>query len=126
MDLTDKLKLLGVEELFGHSANLSGITPDIPLYVSTVVHKSFIQVNENGTEAAAATGNYIQGMVGGLKGGRKRWRKKGREEVKGLGTRKALPCKASLHDSETSLDFWNAVFYSIIRLSSMRFPHAVN
>jgi serpin B len=40
------------------SANFTGMvegTPDQPLVIGEVLHKAFISVDENGTEAAAAT-----------------------------------------------------------------------
>ncbi|XP_055338948.1 leukocyte elastase inhibitor-like isoform X2 [Paramacrobiotus metropolitanus] len=51
--LVDVLQKMGVQHLFG-KADLSGIA-DEPLVVSEVLHKAFVEVNEEGTEAAAAT-----------------------------------------------------------------------
>jgi serine protease inhibitor len=53
--LNDVLKKMGMQETFKpRLANFSGIT-DEDLYISAVKHKSFIDVNETGTEAAAVT-----------------------------------------------------------------------
>nr|XP_039254966.1 leukocyte elastase inhibitor-like [Styela clava] len=57
-DLIDVLKDMGMTDIFDPTeADLSKMTPSRePLYVSDVRHKATIDVNENGLEAAAATG----------------------------------------------------------------------
>ena len=55
--LKDFLSLMGVMDLFDPiSADLSGITGYKGLHVTHAIHKAFIEVNEQGSEAAAATG----------------------------------------------------------------------
>ncbi|XP_059137187.1 serpin B11 isoform X2 [Peromyscus eremicus] len=59
-DLNSLLKSLGMRDIFSvGKADLSGMSPDKGLYLSTVVHKSYVDVNEEGTEAAAATGESV-------------------------------------------------------------------
>ena len=52
--LNDPLKALGMRQAFGNGADFSAMA-DEPLFVSEVKQKSFVEVNEEGTEAAAVT-----------------------------------------------------------------------
>uniref|UniRef100_A0A0P5HWD4 Serine protease inhibitor serpin n=1 Tax=Daphnia magna TaxID=35525 RepID=A0A0P5HWD4_9CRUS len=55
--LKDILINMGMSDIFDEkSADFSGISGEKDLYVSNIFHKSFIDVNEEGSEAAAATG----------------------------------------------------------------------
>lgn len=53
--LKDKLSVMGMPTAFGGEADFSGITTATELSISNVIHQSFVEVNEEGTEAAAAT-----------------------------------------------------------------------
>lgn len=56
IDLKDTFKALGVTEIFNKDANLTAMSDKKELFLSKIVHKSFIEVNEEGSEAAAASG----------------------------------------------------------------------
>lgn len=53
--LAEPLRALGVQELFGGGADLTPMTPAGAM-IDEVVHKTYIRVDEQGTEAAAVTG----------------------------------------------------------------------
>jgi serine protease inhibitor len=53
-ELSKQLKQMGMPTAFSGSADFSGLGPG-PLAISQVLHKTFIDVNEEGTEAAAVT-----------------------------------------------------------------------
>lgn len=54
-DLIEILQAMGVHDAFGSSADFTGIS-DEDLFIYKAIHKAVVDVNEVGTEAAAATG----------------------------------------------------------------------
>lgn len=54
-DLLPVLSDMGMGQMFGSAADLSGVTGRRDLLVSAIKHKAVVQVDEEGTEAAAVT-----------------------------------------------------------------------
>lgn len=56
-ELSSPLKAMGMTDAFSSEADFSGISPSANdrLKISAVIHKAYVDVNEQGTEAAAAT-----------------------------------------------------------------------
>jgi serpin B len=53
--LASVLKAMGMTDAFSRSANFSGMNGKRDLFISAIIHKAYVDVNEEGTEAAAAT-----------------------------------------------------------------------
>jgi len=54
-ELSTALRALGMPEAFSAGADFSAMTGQRDFAISAVIHKAFVDVNEEGTEAAAAT-----------------------------------------------------------------------
>ncbi|HPQ42234.1 MAG TPA: serpin family protein, partial [bacterium] len=54
-DITNALKSMGMVRAFSGRADFTGITPDGGIHIDMVLHKTYIEVNEEGSEAAGAT-----------------------------------------------------------------------
>jgi serpin B len=61
--LAKPLAEMGMTDAFSPSANFSGMDGERDLFISAVVHKAFVDVNEEGTEAAAATAVVVRSMA---------------------------------------------------------------
>jgi serpin B len=61
--LKDMLSRMGMQDAFGRTADFSGIDGRRDLFLGDVVHKAFVDVSEEGTEAAAATGATVHFMA---------------------------------------------------------------
>ena len=55
-ELAGTLGAMGMPLAFTGHANFSGMSTSVQLQISHVIHKAFVDVNETGTKAAAATG----------------------------------------------------------------------
>jgi len=54
-ELSKTLAAMGMPDAFNKKSDFSGIDGTKDLYISSVIHQAFVDVNEEGTEAAAAT-----------------------------------------------------------------------
>jgi len=61
--LAGTLAALGMSDAFSGRADFSGMDGRKDLFISDVIHKAFVEVNEEGTEAAAATAMVMVGSA---------------------------------------------------------------
>jgi len=61
--LSRTLAGMGMTDAFLSSANFSAMDGGRDLFISAVIHKAFVEVNEQGTEAAAATAVGMEAMA---------------------------------------------------------------
>ncbi|KAK0075195.1 hypothetical protein PV325_007248 [Microctonus aethiopoides] len=55
LDLIPTLNDMGIYDMFGDTADFSNLTPENNLKVTKIIQKAFINVDEKGSEASAAT-----------------------------------------------------------------------
>ena len=56
LDAKSVLQNMGIKDAFSRAADFSGINGKQNLYIAKVVHEAFVNIDEEGTEAAASTG----------------------------------------------------------------------
>ena len=61
--LDQALQGLGVTELFAPEADLTGLSPDRPLWVDSILHQAVLRLDEDGLEGAAATAMQMRTMA---------------------------------------------------------------
>ena len=69
--MAKNLKKMGMPTAFSNAADFSGMTGERDLFISAVIHQAFVEVNEEGTEAAAATVGIMTDLSSGFS-----WRQK--------------------------------------------------
>jgi serpin B len=62
-ELKPNFQSLGMKEAFTNSADFSAMRKEKDIYISSIIHKTFIKVDEKGTEAAAATAVVMRCMA---------------------------------------------------------------
>ena len=62
-ELSRVLAALGMKDAFSDAADFSGMDGRRDLFISAILHKAFVDVNEEGTEAAAATVPVLSAMA---------------------------------------------------------------
>lgn len=62
-ELSGALSRMGMPQAFSNAANFSGMTGKPGFTISAAIHKAYIDVNEQGTEAAAATSTVFQALA---------------------------------------------------------------
>jgi serpin B len=62
-ELSSELRAMGMPLAFSGEADFSGMTGKPDFTISAAIHKAFIDVNEQGTEAAAATAIVMRALA---------------------------------------------------------------